>query len=130
MNVFEGKIAGEEHGRVSVETRDAGIIVVPKPPQAKDNATLFVGIRPEKVKISQRGPVTDLGGAATINRLAGVVTEVGYLGNATNYTVKLDSGGTVRANVANATRLEADSYHAGQRVVAWFVPADCIVLEQ
>lgn len=129
VNVFEGKVTGEEHGRITIETRDAGVIVAPKPAQHKDDATLLVAIRPEKVKISQRGPVTDLGGAAAFNRLAGVVTDVGYLGNATIYTVKLDAGATVRANVPNATRLDADSYHTGQRVVAWFVPADCVVLE-
>lgn len=130
VNVFEGKIAGdEEHGRINVETRDAGIIVAPKPAQVKEGATLLVAIRPEKVKISQRGPVTDLGGAAAFNRLAGAVTDVSYLGNATIYTVKLDTGGTLRANAPNAARLDADSYHTGQRVVAWFVPADCVVLE-
>lgn len=130
VNVFEGKVAGgEEHGRVNVETRDAGTIIAPKPPHVKEDATLLVAIRPEKVKISQRGPVNDLGGSAAINRLAGIVTDVGYLGNATIYTVKLDTGATVRANVPNATRLDADGYHAGQRVVAWFVPADCVVLE-
>ncbi|MFZ5732861.1 MAG: ABC transporter ATP-binding protein [Pseudomonadota bacterium] len=129
VNVFEGKVTGEEHGRVSVETRDAGTVIAPKPPQARDNATLIVGIRPEKVRISQRGPVSDLGGTGAMNRLPGVIMETGYLGNATIYTVKLDSGGTVRANVANATRLDADSYHAGQRVMAWFAPADCVVLD-
>ncbi len=130
VNVFEGKMTGEEQGRVMVETRDAGTIIVPKPQGADDGKTLCVAIRPEKIKVSQRGPVNDLGGSAAINRLAGVVADVGYLGNATVYSVKLDAGAMLRASVSNTTRLDADSYQIGQRVVAWFVPADCMVLEQ
>jgi putrescine transport system ATP-binding protein len=32
--------------------------------------------------------------------------------------------------MANTARLEFDSYMASQRVVAWFTPDDCVVLEQ
>lgn len=130
VNIFEGKVTGEEHGRVTIGTRDAGSIAVPKPPSAGEEAMLCVAVRPEKIKISQYGPVNDLGGNAAFNRLPGVVADVGYLGSATIYSVKLDTGAMLRANVSNATRLDADSYHVGQRVVAWFVPADCMVLEQ
>jgi putrescine transport system ATP-binding protein len=30
--------------------------------------------------------------------------------------------------MANTTRLDVDAYHAGQHVVAWFSPDDCVVL--
>ena len=135
VNVFEGKVTSEDHGRITLETRDAGVIIVQKPPNAgesnvDESKTFCIAIRPEKIKISERGPVNDLGGNAAFNRLAGVVADVGYLGNATIYSVKLDTGAMLRANVPNATRLDADGYHVGQRVVAWFVPADCMVLEQ
>jgi putrescine transport system ATP-binding protein len=43
--------------------------------------------------------------------------------------VKLDSGAVVRSSMANTTRI-VDAYAAGQRVVAWFTPDDCLVLEQ
>ena len=65
-----------------------------------------------------------------INRLEGAVTDVGYLGGSTVYKVKLDSGAVVRSSMANTARMDRDIYSAGQRVVAWFTPDDCMVLEQ
>jgi putrescine transport system ATP-binding protein len=32
--------------------------------------------------------------------------------------------------MANTARLDRDAYRASQRVVAWFSPDDCVVLEQ
>jgi putrescine transport system ATP-binding protein len=46
------------------------------------------------------------------------------------YKVKLDSGAVLRSSMANTARLDIDAYGAGQRVVAWFSPDDCVVLEQ
>ena len=89
-----------------------------------------VAIRPEKVKLSRRGPASDAGNAHAINRLEGVVTDVSYLGGLTIYKVKLDSGAIVRSSMANTARLDIDAYSLGQRVVAWFTPDDCMVLEQ
>jgi putrescine transport system ATP-binding protein len=43
--------------------------------------------------------------------------------------VKLDSGVLVRSSMANTTRI-VDAYTESQRVVAWFTPDDCLVLEQ
>jgi putrescine transport system ATP-binding protein len=44
--------------------------------------------------------------------------------------VKLDSGAVLRSSMANTARLDLDAYITGQRVVAWFTPDDCVVLEQ
>ena len=54
----------------------------------------------------------------------------GYLGGFTTYKVKLDTGAVVRSSMANTTRLDLDAYSPTQRVVAWFTPDDCLVLEQ
>ena len=58
------------------------------------------------------------------------MTDVSYLGGLTTYKVKLDTGAVVRSSMANTARLEFDAYMASQRVVAWFTPDDCVVLEQ
>mgnify|MGYP000140163506 CR=1 FL=1 len=89
-----------------------------------------VAIRPEKVKLSRRGPASDAVNSQAINRLEGVVTDVGYLGGSTVYKVKLDSGAVVRASVANIARLDRDTYAVGERVVAWFTLDDAMVLER
>ena len=59
-----------------------------------------------------------------------MVTDVGYLGGLTGYKVRLDHGAAVRASMANTARLDVDAYARGQRVVAWFSPDDCVVLER
>jgi len=68
--------------------------------------------------------------AQEINRLEGVVTDVGYLGGSTVYKVKLDSGAVVRSSMANTARIDGDTFSAGERVAAWFTPDDCMVLER
>jgi putrescine transport system ATP-binding protein len=130
INIFEGQLTSREAGRVMVSTRDAGTIAAAEPREPVGKALVCVAIRPEKVKLSRRGPATDAVNAHAINRLEGVVTDVGYLGGVTTYRVRLDSGAVLRSSMANTARLEIDAYHASQRVVAWFTPDDCVVLEQ
>jgi putrescine transport system ATP-binding protein len=130
VNIFEGQIEPGESARLAMATRDAGIVYVAEPRHPVTKSLVCVAIRPEKVKLSRRGPVSDAGNAHAINRLEGVVTEVGYLGGITTYKVKLDSGAVLRSSMANTARIDIDAYHASQRVVAWFTPDDCVVLEQ
>ena len=130
VNLFDGELSGREHYRLMITTRDGGTLAVADPRQRVTKTTVCVAIRPEKVKLSRRGPVADAANAYAINRLEGVVTDVSYLGGLTVYKVKLDSGAVVRSSIANTARIDIDAYLVGQRVVAWFTPDDCMVLEQ
>jgi putrescine transport system ATP-binding protein len=132
INLLEGKRDGEPQTtvarRLAIKTEKAGTIHVAEPRESLTRDNLCVAIRPEKVKLSQRAPVSD--DARAINRLEGVVTDVSYLGGVTSYKIKLDTGAVLRASMANTTRLDFDAYSPSQRVVAWFSPEDCVVLEQ
>jgi putrescine transport system ATP-binding protein len=130
VNVFEGEVKSSEAGRLTIATRDAGAVVVAEPRQPITKAIVAVAIRPEKIKLSRRGPVADALATHSINRLEGVVTDVSYLGGFTSYKVKLDSGAVLRSSMANTARIDIDAYSTSQRVVAWFTPDDCVVLEQ
>src|ERR1700737_3055776 len=130
VNIFEGQVESREAGRLTISTKDAGAIVAAEPRQPITKTIVAVAIRPEKVKLSRRGPVADAVNAHALNRLEGVVTDVGYLGGVTTYKVKLDTGAVLRSSMANTARLDIDAYSASQRVVAWFTPDDCVVLEQ
>jgi putrescine transport system ATP-binding protein len=130
VNIFEGQVSSREAGRLTISTRDAGAIIVAEPRLPITKTIVSVAIRPEKVKLSRRGPVSDAVNAQAINRLEGVVTDVSYLGGLTTYKVKLDTGAVLRSSIANTARLDRDAYQASQRVVAWFTPDDCLVLEQ
>jgi len=130
VNMFEGQLVPGEAGRLAVATRDAGTIMVAEPRQPVTKAIVSVAIRPEKIKLSRRGPASDAINAHAINRLEGVVTDVSYLGGLTTYKVKLDTGAVLRSSMANTARLDLDAYTMSQRVIAWFTPDDCVVLEQ
>jgi putrescine transport system ATP-binding protein len=130
INLFEGEVTSREHHRLTVATRDGGNIAVAEPRQPVTKTAVTVAIRPEKVKLSRRGPASDADHSQAINRLEGAVTDVGYLGGSTVYKIKLDSGAVVRSSMANTARMDRDTYSVGQRVVAWFTPDDCMVLEQ
>src|SRR4051812_7868122 len=130
INMLEGQLESRDAHLLTIATRDAGMIVAAEPRQPLAKTTICVAIRPEKVKLSRRGPVSDAAGAISMNRLEGVVTEVNYLGGVTTYKIKLDTGAILRASMANTARLDMNAYSASQRVTAWFTPDDCVVLEQ
>jgi putrescine transport system ATP-binding protein len=78
VNIFEGQLESREASRLMISTRDAGTIAVAEPRHPITKAIVCVAIRPEKVKLSRRGPVSDAIHAHAINRLEGIVTDVGY----------------------------------------------------
>ena len=117
INMFEGQVASREASRLAISTRDAGTIVVAEPRQPITKTTVCVAIRPEKVKLSRRGPASDAINAHAINRLEGVVTDVSYLGGLTTYKVKLDTGAVLRSSMANTARVDIDAY---ARASAWW----------
>jgi len=135
INLFEGQVEPSAKSpltmarRLTITTRDAGTVYVAEPRQPVTKTNVCVAIRPEKVKLSRRGPVSS-DSMQALNRLEGVVTDVSYLGGLTTYKVKLDSGATVRSSMANTARIDIDAYSPSQRVTAWFTPDDCLVLEQ
>jgi putrescine transport system ATP-binding protein len=134
INLIEGQLetAADNYPtmarRIAIATSQAGTIHVAEPGRPLTKTDLCVAIRPEKVKLSRRAPASD--DLRAMNRLEGVVTDVGYLGGLTSYKIKLDSGVVLRSSIANTARLDTDAYAPGQRVVAWFSPEDCMVLEQ
>ena len=129
INLFEGQVGAVEAGRLAIATRDAGTVYVAEPRTPPGRNVVSVAIRPEKVKLSRRAPAAEGTSARAFNCLEGIITEISYLGGLTTYKVRLDSGAIVRSSMANTTRI-VDAYTASQRVVAWFTPDDCLVLEQ
>jgi putrescine transport system ATP-binding protein len=130
VNLFDGQVETRESNRIVVSTRDAGAITVAELRNPVARATVSVAIRPEKVKLSRTGSVADGAGSQSINRLEGVVADISYLGGLTVYKIRLDSGAFLRSSIANTARIDIDAYGLSQRVVAWFTPDDCLVLEQ
>jgi putrescine transport system ATP-binding protein len=130
INIIEGKVESRDAGRVTVATQSAGRVTATAALQTLTADQVCVAIRPEKVRLSRREPAPDAGHAEEVNRLEGVVAGISYLGGQTRYQVRLDCGTLLCASVANTARLDADAYATTQRVVAWFAPDDCVVLDR
>jgi putrescine transport system ATP-binding protein len=133
INLFEGHLQRDSApatmaAGLAVATRDAGTIYVSEPRKPVTKNDVCIAIRPEKIRLSRRGPASE--DALAANRLEGVVTDVGYLGGLTTCKVKLDSGAMLRCSMANTARIDVDALGVNQRVVAWFSPDDCVVLER
>src|SRR5215472_12575918 len=69
VNLFDGQVETREAGRIVVSTSDAGAITVAEPRNPVIKTTVSVAIRPEKVKLSRRGPNSDGAASQSINRL-------------------------------------------------------------
>jgi putrescine transport system ATP-binding protein len=126
INVFDGEVRTQDADGLVVETTGAGRIVVARQAGATDRAKLSVAIRPEKIRLAR----ANLSETDSANRLNGVISDVSYLGGTTTYKIRLEAGGSLRASLANTARRASDDYAAGDHVVAWFMPDDCLVLDR
>ncbi|WP_257166503.1 ABC transporter ATP-binding protein [Bradyrhizobium sp. SRS-191] len=127
INLFEGEVTAREPLRLRVATSTAGELVAAQPVVPITETRVSVAIRPEKIRLALRRPAGD---ATGINCVEGAVSDASYLGGKTVYKIKLDGGAVLHAAQANTARLDADGYGLNQRVVAWFTPDDCVVLER
>jgi putrescine transport system ATP-binding protein len=130
INIVEGGITHRDNHRLTIAGRDVGTLFAIEPREPVGDAVICVAIRPEKIRLSRRGPATDLVNSGAMNSLEGVISDVGYLGGRSLYKVKLDRGAILRIALANTARLDVDAYSIGERVAAWFAPDDCVVLTQ
>jgi putrescine transport system ATP-binding protein len=118
VNLFEGRVAKSEGGRVRVLSDDGPIEAEGAGPVGE---TAWIAVRPEKVAVHtepQLGP----------NVLAGTILDYGYLGDWTTYLVEIAPGRTIRAARANATRTVARPLGCGDAVWLAFEPASAVVL--
>jgi putrescine transport system ATP-binding protein len=121
VNVFEGRV-GEDG--LSVEGTPAGTLRVAAKIDAKPGATVWLAVRPEKMRITLDPPAQQ----PPENCAAGTIVDIGYLGELTVYKLRLTGGAIVTAAIANAG-------HAAERPIDWderawmsFAPEAAIVL--
>ena len=93
INVFEGRLGAD---RLSVEETPAGYLRVAVKADAVPGATVWVAVRPEKVRIIREPP---LPGAD--NCVAGTIIDIGYLGDTSIYKMRLRGGAVMKAAIAN-----------------------------
>ena len=125
VNLFEGVVTLAAGGLLRVGTTDAALGLEAAadggPPVG---STAWLAVRPEKMALHLAAPPEGP------NRLAGKVTDVGYLGDWTTYRVTLESGRVVRAAQANAARRIERPLDPGDPVWLSFAPDAAVVLTQ
>jgi putrescine transport system ATP-binding protein len=122
VNLIEGRLmeAGPEHAVVM--SADAGRVETGAASDARPGDTVWVAVRPEKVGIASEPA------APGSNCVAGVVCDIGYLGDLSTYKIKLDNGFVMKTAAANMTRLIERSVGLNDRVwLSWSREA-CVVL--
>ena len=122
VNLIEGRLAASGPAGSRIDGAAGVTLALAQRIEAALGATVWVALRPEKVRIGVERP------AAGENCVAGRVEEIAYLGNVSIYQVRLDGGLVLKAQVANLTRLLERPIGWGDRVWLWWTPEAGVVL--
>jgi putrescine transport system ATP-binding protein len=122
VNLIEGRLAATGPSGSLIDSVAGVRLVVAQRVDGGAGATVWVALRPEKVRIALEQP------SAAENRVAGRVSEIGYLGNVSVYKVRLDNGFMLKAQAANLTRLVERPIKVDERVWLSWTPDAGVVL--
>ncbi len=117
VNLIEGRVVEVGAPGMLIASASAGQLRAPSSTDAKPGDTVWVALRPEKVRIAHEPPL-----AAGENCVAGQVGSIGYLGDLSIYKVRLDTGFVMKATVANVTRLAVRPIGWDERVWLTWAP--------
>jgi putrescine transport system ATP-binding protein len=123
VNLFEGRVGGDG---LSVEGTALGRLRVAAKIDAEPQATVWVAVRPEKMRITRAEPAPDRQDAESC--VAATVADVGYLGDLSIYKLRTDAGVLIKAVIANTGRSGDDAIGWDDKVWLSFPPQAAIVL--
>jgi putrescine transport system ATP-binding protein len=123
VNLIEGRVAQAGPDSSTIMSESAGTLHAAAAADARPGDTVWVALRPEKVRISHEAPA-----AAGANCVAGQVWDIGYLGDVSIYKVRLDNGFVMKATAANMTRLIERPFGWEERVWLSWAPDAGVVL--
>jgi putrescine transport system ATP-binding protein len=124
VNFFEGRVghaAGTIEGTVVGRLRTAGTS------DAEAGATVWVAVRPEKMRLARYEPGQHQQ-ADVENGVVATVVDIGYLGDLSLYRLRTEAGVPLRAAVANSGSREARGIGWNDKVWVSFAPEAAIVL--
>jgi putrescine transport system ATP-binding protein len=123
VNLIEGRVADLGASGTVVESAAAGQLRGLACPDAKPGDTVWVALRPEKVRIGREPPPT-----TGENCVAGQVENIAYLGDLSIYKVRLDTGFVLKVTAANVARLVELPIDWDDRVWLTWTPEAAMVL--
>ena len=124
VNLFEGRVGGD---RASVEDTALGRLRLASKVDAAPGATVWVAVRPEKLRITPVAPSPDQP-SALANGVAATLVDIAYLGDLSIYRLRTDAGVLLQATIANTGRLGERALGWSDRVWLSFPPEAAIVL--
>jgi len=114
VNLIEGRLAATGASGSLIDSAAGAKLATNQRIGAAVGATVWVALRPEKLRVSTAPP------APNENCVAGCVTEIAYLGNVSVYKVRLDNGFIMKAQLPNLTRVVERAIGANDRVwLSW-----------
>ena len=124
VNLFEGRV-GELDG--TVEGSALGRLRVGAKIDAEPCATVWVAVRPEKIRLSQRRAASGEEPPPD-NAIAATVVDIGYLGDLSVYKLRTETGVSLQAAIANTESLTARGIGWNDKVWVSFAPEAAVVL--
>jgi putrescine transport system ATP-binding protein len=124
INLFEGRVGDDS---TSVEGTALGRVHVAAKIDAEPGATVWLAVRPEKMRMA---PVEPSGSQQTEreNGVAATIVDIGYLGDLSIYRLQTDAGVPLRAASANTGRQSERALGWDGKVWLSFAPDAAIVL--
>jgi putrescine transport system ATP-binding protein len=123
VNLIEGRVAELDGSSATIMSPNAGKLRASGPNGVGPGDTVWVAVRPEKIRMSHQQPA-----APDANSVAGQVLSIGYLGDLSIYKVRLDNGFVMKAAAANMTRLLERPFRRDERVWLSWAPDAGVVL--
>jgi len=123
VNLIEGRVAAAGAEGMLVESAMAGRLRVASATESKPGDTVWVALRPEKLRLGLVAPAGEME-----NSVAGRVWDIGYRGDLSIYQVRLDNGFVMKAATANMTRLIERSIGIDDQVWLSWGPGAGVVL--
>jgi putrescine transport system ATP-binding protein len=125
VNLIEARVLAAAGEGLVLESAGTGRLRAADASGGRPGDTVWVALRPEKVRISHERPVV-----ADENCVAGQVWNIGYLGDLSIYKVRLQSGFVMKAALANMTRLVEQPIGWDDQVWLNWPAAAAVVLKQ
>jgi putrescine transport system ATP-binding protein len=123
VNLFEGR-AGETGG--TIEGTIVGQLRASTTDGIEPGSTVWVAVRPEKMRLTRYEPGTDP--AQAQNAIIATVVDIGYLGDLSVYRLRTETGTSLQAVIANHGSRDARDIGWNDKVWASFAPDAVTVL--
>jgi putrescine transport system ATP-binding protein len=124
VNLIEGRLASTGPSGSLIDSAAGAKLAASQRVDAAAGATVWVAIRPEKLRVATAPP------ASNENCVAGRVAEIAYLGNVSVYKVRLDNGFVLKAQLPNLTRVVERAIGTNDRVWLSWAPDAGVVLTE